>query len=174
MAKNMVNSNNWNNWDNSNNYSDIYPDKNGYLNGQRYPDPTAYAALQSFDNEARLARKAQRQQEYDDKHRCRIYVVTAFDGHSEDDRVQTEMYCRFVYEKGLMPICGPLLYYAFLTPRNPDENHLAQMFGRSLLHTSQQVWVFGGEITPAMKGDIAEARRLNKIVRKFDEHMQEV
>ena len=78
--------------------------------------------------------------------------------------------CRYVIERGYMPVASHLLYPQILDDNIPRERELGLMFGLALLATCDEVWVFtdGGEISSGMAKEIEEAKRLGIPVRKLE------
>lgn len=57
---------------------------------------------------------------------------------------------------------------------DPEQRELALFFGIVLLGKCDELWVFGGKVSPGMKRELAKARKRGKPVRFFNEHCEEV
>ena len=67
-----------------------------------------------------------------------------------------------------MPIASHLLYPQMLDDNNPDEREMGLMFGLALLAVCDEIWVFG-EVSARVAREVAEAKRLKKRIRYFEE-----
>ena len=73
-------------------------------NGEGYPDPTAFGALSSIENETRALRAF----------RPIVYICSPFAGDIEKNVAAARAYSLFAVEKGYIPIATHLLFPQFL------------------------------------------------------------
>ena len=135
-----------------------------YRNSEGYADPTAGLAMSRVMKEYRQKQKKQ----FADKNRRKIYVASKYAGDVERNTAFAVNCCRCVIDKGYMPIASHLLYPQMLDDNNPDEREMGLMFGLALLAVCDEVWVFG-EVSAGVAREVAEAKRLKKCIRYFEE-----
>lgn len=135
-----------------------------HKNIEGYADPTAGMALRHVMKAYRERQKKR----FADKNRLKIYVASRYAGDVDANVAAAIRYCRYVIEKGFMPVASHLLYPRILDDSDPAERELGLLFGLALLRDCQEVWVFG-PVSSGMVGEIAEAKRLDKPVRYFKE-----
>ena len=70
-------------------------------------------------------------------------------------------------ECGMIPIV-PHFYALVLDDSDPVQRELGLKAGQALLRMADELWCFGGRVTPGMSDEIKLARRLNMKVRYFD------
>lgn len=54
------------------------------------------------------------------------------------------------------------------------ERSLALFMGSVLLGKCKEVWVFGSVMSDGMKGEIAKADKMGKVIRYFNEELEEI
>ena len=135
-----------------------------HKNIEGYPDPTAGEAMSRVMKEY-MARERRR---FADRHRLKIYVASPCAGNIEGNVAAAIRYCQSVIDQGHMPIASHLLYPQMLDDNNPDEREMGLMFGLALLAVCDEVWVFG-EVSAGVAREVAEAKRLKKRIRYFEE-----
>ena len=135
-----------------------------YRNSEGYADPTAGLAMSRVMKEYRQKQKKQ----FADKNRRKIYAASRYAGDVERNTAFAVNCCRRVIEDGCMPIASHLLYPQMLDDNNPDEREIGLMFGLALLAVCDEVWVFG-EVSVGVAREVAEAKRLKKRIRYFEE-----
>ena len=135
-----------------------------YRNSEGYADPTAGLAMSRVMKEYRQKQKKQ----FADKNRRKIYVASKYAGDVERNTAFAVNCCRRVIDDGCMPIASHLLYPQMLDDNNPDEREMGLMFGLALLAVCDEVWVFG-EVSAGVAREVAEAKRLKKRIRYFEE-----
>ena len=133
-------------------------------NSEGYPDPTAFGALSSIENEARALRAF----------RPIVYICSPFAGDIEKNVVATRTYSRFAVEQGYIPIAPHLLFPQFLDDSDPKERELGLFFGNAIMSKCSEVWVFGSHISSGMEAEIKRAKRKNYRLRYFTENLEEV
>ncbi len=145
-----------------------------YRNQEGYADPTAGQAMSRVMREYREQQKSLWRQEHDARNRKKVYVVSRYAGNIDVNVANAIRYCRFVIGQSCMPVASHLLYPQMLDDNDPDQRLLGTMFGLVLLALCREVWVFGSELSPGMRREVREAKRLGKRLRYFDEQCQEV
>lgn len=133
-------------------------------NSEGYPDPTAYEALTSIENETRALRAF----------RPIVYICSPFAGDIEKNVAAARTYSRFAVKRGYIPIAPHLLFPQFLNDANPDERELGLFFGNAIMSKCSEVWVFGSRISSGMKAEIRRAKWKNYRLRYFTEDLKEV
>ena len=133
-------------------------------NSEGYPDPTAFGALSSIENEARALRAF----------RPIVYICSPFAGDIEKNVVATRTYSRFAVEQGYIPIAPHLLFPQFLNDTDPKERELGLFFGNAIMSKCSEVWVFGSHISSGMEAEIKRAKWKNYRLRYFTENLEEV
>lgn len=130
-----------------------------YKNNEGYADPTAGIAMSRMMKEYRQRQKKR----YANKNRRKVYVASKYAGDVRNNARDAIRYCRYVIAEGHMPIASHILYAAsgMLCDEDASDRELGCLFGLSLLAICDEVWVFG-EISPGMKAEIEEAKRLGK------------
>lgn len=133
-------------------------------NSEGYPDPTAYEALTSIENETRALRAF----------RPIVYICSPFAGDIEKNVSAARAYSRFAVKRGYIPIAPHLLFPQFLNDADPDERELGLFFGNAIMSKCSEVWVFGSRISSGMKAEIRRAKWKNYRLRYFTEDLKEV
>ena len=133
-------------------------------NSEGYPDPTAFGALSSIENEARALRAF----------RPIVYICSPFAGDIEKNVVATRTYSRFAVEQGYIPIAPHLLFPQFLDDSDPKERELGLFFGNAIMSKCSEIWVFGSHISSGMEAEIKRAKWKNYRLRYFTENLEEV
>lgn len=138
-----------------------------YRNSEGYADPTAGVALGQIMKEYRQECKKTWKRENELRSRSKVYVVSRYAGDIDKNVLAAIKYCRFVIDKGKMPIAAHLLYPQILDDSIPSEREIGTMFGIALLEMCDEVWCFGKEISSGMDREIKEAKRLGKHIKYF-------
>lgn len=138
-----------------------------YRNSEGYADPTAGVALGQIMKEYRQERRKTWKRENEFRSRSKVYVVSRYAGDIDKNVLAAIQYCRFVIDKGKMPIAAHLLYPQILDDSIPSEREIGTMFGIALLEMCDEVWCFGKEISSGMDREIKEAKRLGKHIKYF-------
>ena len=133
-------------------------------NSEGYPDPTAFGALSSIENETRALRAF----------RPIVYICSPFAGDIEKNVAAARAYSRFAVEQGYIPIAPHLLFPQFLNDADPNERQLGLFFGNALMSKCSEVWVFGKTVSAGMQAEINRAKWKNYRLRYFTEECQEV
>lgn len=138
-----------------------------YRNSEGYADPTAGVALGQIMKEYRQERRKTWKRENELRSRSKVYVVSRYAGDIDKNVLAAIRYCRFVIDKGKMPITAHLLYPQMLDDSIPSEREIGTMFGIALLEMCDEVWCFGKELSSGMDREIKEAKRLGKHIKYF-------
>ena len=146
-----------------------------YKNSEGFRDPTAGAAISHAMKEFREKRKAAWEHETAVKERKKVYIVSKYAGDIEQNKQDAICFCRAAIKAGFIPVASHLLYPQILNDSDAEERELGLLFGQALLAVCDEVWVFAfidakGEyiLSPGMKEELREARRLKKMVRFID------
>ena len=110
-------------------------------NNEGYPDPTAYDALSSIENEAHALRAF----------RPIVYICSPFAGDIEKNVAAARTYSRFAVEQGYIPIAPHLLFPQFLNDSDPKERELGLFFGNAIMSKCSEVWVLEVIFLPVWK-----------------------
>lgn len=133
-------------------------------NNEGYPDPTAYNALSSIEDEARALRAF----------RPIVYICSPFAGDIEKNVAAARTYSHFAVEQGYIPIAPHLLFPQFLNDSDPKERELGLFFGNAIMSKCSEIWVFGNHISSGMEAEIKRAKWKNYRLRYFTENLEEV
>lgn len=134
------------------------------LNAERYPDPTAYAALTRIEQEEKKQRT----------YRPIVYICSPYAGNVARNVQAARKYSRFAVDSGYLPVTPHLLYPQFLNDDDPKERNLGLFFGNVLLSKCRELWVFGETLTCGMEDEIEQARRKHIRIRYFRSNLKEV
>jgi dienelactone hydrolase len=126
-------------------------------NHEGYHDPTAYEALSKMSK---------------NHFRPIVYVCSPYAGDVERNTANTRRYCRFVVDRGCIPIAPHLLFPQFM--QEDEERDLALFMDIVLLTKCAELWVFGDIITKGMELEIARAQRRDQPIRYFTNDFEEV
>ena len=135
------------------------------FNNEGYADLTAYEALLKIEQEERAARKAA-------NFRPLVYICSPYSGNIEFNTNNARIYSRFAVAKGAIPIAPHLLFPQFMSEEH--ERSLALFMGCVLLGKCKEVWVFGSVMSDGMKGEITKADKMGKVIRYFNEELEEI
>lgn len=91
----------------------------------------------------------------------KIYVISPYAGDVENNVKKALAYCKFVMDKGSMPLASHL-YFTQLTDDNiPADRAQGLAMGLELLALCDEAWVFYEQhISSGMAGEIAKAKEL--------------
>ena len=137
-----------------------------FKNIEGYPAPTAGTAMSRVLKEY----KQRQRRRFAAKNRRKIYVVSKYAGDVVTNKENAVRCCRYVIDRGNMPVASHLLYPQILNDSSPHEREMGLMFGLALLALCDEVWIFteNGEISSGMKREIEEATQLGIPVRQLD------
>lgn len=134
------------------------------FNGEGYPDPTAYEAIKTIEQDEKKAFVF----------RPIVYICSPYAGDVETNVKNARDYSRFAVDNGYIPIAPHLLFPQFLDDTKDDERQLGLFFGNALMSKCAEVWVFGDRISQGMDAKIKRARNKNFLLRYFTEKCEEV
>ena len=100
-----------------------------------------------------------------------VYVVSRLKGDINENTKCAKKYCRFVYEKNLMPIASHIMYPAMgFDDENKEERDDCRLFGLYLLSLCDKVFCFikNGEVSEGMVMEIQTAKKLNIPIEYYD------
>ena len=109
-------------------------------NNEGYPDPTAYDALSSIENEAHALRAF----------RPIVYICSPFAGDIEKNVAAARTYSRFAVEQGYIPIAPHLLFPQFLNDSDPKERELGLLKSYFFRYGSRNQTSQVEELPPAL------------------------
>lgn len=134
-----------------------------FLNQERYPDPTAYAAFSAIEKQIREARAF----------RPIVYICSPFSRNVDENVENARRYSRFAVDKGYIPIAPHLLFPQFLNDNDMIEREMGIHFGNVLMSHCAEVWVFGEYISSGMSTEIERAKRKGYKLRYFSSDLKE-
>ncbi|MDY4669409.1 MAG: DUF4406 domain-containing protein [Oliverpabstia sp.] len=82
---------------------------------------------------------------------------------------QAKMACQLIVKLGFLPLASHLYFTGFLDDTVVQEREKGMELGQKWVALSDEVWVFGEEITEGMSREIAYAKELGKSVRMIPE-----
>ena len=82
---------------------------------------------------------------------------------------QAKMACQLIVKLGFLPLALHLYFTGFLDDTVAQEREKGMELGQKWVALSDEVWVFGEEITEGMSREIAYAKELGKPVRMMPE-----
>lgn len=91
-----------------------------------------------------------------------VYVCSPLKGNYEKNTVKANLYCRYAFEKGCIPLAPHVIFPQFLDDRKKTERKQGMDMGLQLLKRCDELWVFGSLISEGMKAEI-EFAKANKI-----------
>lgn len=104
----------------------------------------------------------------------RVYICSPFRGSVERNTKRAQIYCRFAFDSGFVPICPQLFYPQFLDDNNKVERAAGLRYALESMWQARQLWVFGEKITDGMHEEIELAKELKIPIRYFDCDLEEV
>ena len=104
----------------------------------------------------------------------RVYICSPLKGNMEKNTMRARIYCRFAFDKGLVPVAPHIYYPQFLDDSDKAERAAGLKYGLEQLWQCREVWVFGSRISEGMRAEIELAKDLKIPVKYFDDDMDEV
>ena len=135
-------------------------------NAEGYHDPTSHKARSNITREEKAAAKA--------AFKPLVYICSPFSGDIENNNKRTRAFCRFVLDKGNIPLAPHLLFPQFMDDSNEKERDLAIFMDIILMGKCQEVWVLGDVISRGMSIEIEKAKKRRQLVRYFNKDFEEV
>ena len=96
-----------------------------------------------------------------------VYIASPLGGDVPGNLERAKEYAKYALECGTAPVV-PHFYALILDDDEPEERELGLRAGKTLLRFCDEMWVFGGIISPGMKAEIELANQLNINTRYFD------
>ena len=124
-----------------------------FFNAERYPDPTAYAALQAIDKKDRKAINS-----FVHQPKAWVYICSPYRGDTKVNIELAKRYSKAVALEGKMPITPHLLYPQFLDDEDDLERALGLHFGLLLLEKCNELLCCGEYISEGMRKEIDYAK----------------
>lgn len=93
-----------------------------------------------------------------------VYVCSALKGvpgindNVAENIENTRRYCKYVVDKGLIPVAPHLLFPQFLDDNVPSERAQGLKCGIGLLLCCGEMWVFGETLSDGMRFEIQKAQ----------------
>ena len=140
-----------------------------YKNSEGYSDPTAGMAVGRVMKEYRKEHRKIWCRQTEIKERPKVYIVSRYAGDVENNVASAIRYCRFAINKKKIPIASHLMYPQIMGDNIPEERETGLLFGLALLAMCSEVWCFGKNVSPGMKLEISEAKRLKIPIKYFSE-----
>ena len=97
-----------------------------------------------------------------------VYIASPYAGDIPNNVERAKRYCKQALEQGVIPIAPHLLYPQFLKDSDPAERSLGLRAGLELLVRCDEMWVFGGEISPGMSREIQFAQGRGIPIRQWE------
>ena len=103
----------------------------------------------------------------------RVFICSPFKADIKKNTKNAQMYCRFAFEQGYVPIAPHLYYPQFLDEFDDDERAIGIRYGLETMWQARELWVFGENISSGMRTEIELAKELKIRVRYFNYNMEE-
>lgn len=97
-----------------------------------------------------------------------VYIASPYAGDIPSNVERAKEYCKQALEQGVIPVAPHLLYPQFLEDNDPAERSLGLRAGLELLARCDEMWVFGGEISPGMSREIQFAQGRGIPIRQWE------
>lgn len=98
-----------------------------------------------------------------------IYVASPYAGDVEKNTEFAKRACRHVMSEGHAFFAPHLLYPAILDEHQPEQRQLGLDMGLVMLSRCDELWYYGGRVSPGMHLEIEEAGRLGIPVHRITE-----
>lgn len=103
-----------------------------------------------------------------------IYVCSKLRGDVDRNIVKANIYCRYVYELGHVPIAPHVIFTQFLDDTKKSERNDGMTMGKQLLSYCDEMWVFGLDISKGMQIEINAATHKGIKIKRFNSDMEEI
>jgi hypothetical protein len=104
----------------------------------------------------------------------RVYICSPLAGSIERNMKRAEIYCRFAFDKGFVPIAPHIYFPRFLSDDDKNERAAGQRYGLEMMWQCKELWAFGLRITDGMRAEIELAKQLKIPIRYFYDDMEEI
>ena len=119
----------------------------GLKNAEGYYDLTAYEAIKNVSDSEKL------------KPRNIIYVCSPLSGDIDKNQQKACEYCKFVVEKGHIPMAVHLMFPRFMNDNNNVDRTKAITMGLDILSRCDELWCFGDEVSEGMLKELDFAQK---------------
>lgn len=126
------------------------------FNGEGYFDPVPHEAVRQAEKKP---------------WRPIVYICSPYSGDVEGNTEKARRFSRFAVDRGAIPITPHLLYPQFMSEEK--ERELAMFFNKVLIGKSEELWVFGENVTEGMSTEIGTAKKRGIVIRYFTERLEE-
>lgn len=103
-----------------------------------------------------------------------VFICSPYRGDVDFNVVRAQRFCRFAYLCNKLPFAPHLHNTQFLDDLTELERKEGIKLGLEMLKKSDEVWVFGGQITEGMAREIEEAKSYQIPIKYFNDHCEEV
>ena len=97
-----------------------------------------------------------------------VYIASPYAGDIPNNVERAKGYRKQALEQGVIPIAPHLLYPQLLEDSDPAERILGLRAGLELLARCEEMWIFGGEISPGVSREIKFAQGLGIPIRQWE------
>ena len=129
----------------------------GLKNAEGYYDLTAYEAIKNVSDSEKL------------KPKNIVYVCSPLSGDIDKNQQKACEYCKFVVEKGHIPMAVHLMFPRFMNDNNNVDRTKAITMGLDILARCDELWCFGEEISKGMLVELMFASNQMIKIRHFTE-----
>lgn len=129
----------------------------GLKNSEGYYDLTAYEALKNVSDSEMI------------KSKNIIYVCSRLRGNVKRNQKKACKYCRFVTQKGHIPMAVHLMFPRFMNDNNDDDRTKAITMRLNILARCDELWCFGEKISKGMLIELMFASNHMIKIRHFTE-----
>lgn len=141
-----------------------------YFNHEKYPDPTAYGAINLIELEEKKKTKIANGEWF----MKWIYVASPYKGDTKANTENAKKYALFVSKHTLVPIVPHLYLTQFLNDDIAEDRKAGLALGLQMLKRCHEMWVFGERISEGMKAEVEFSKRHNIPIRYFTSDCKEV
>jgi hypothetical protein len=129
----------------------------GLKNAEGYYDLTAYEAIKNVSDNEKF------------KPKNIVYVCSPLSGDIDKNQQKACEYCKFVVEKGHIPMAVHLMFPRFMNDNNNVDRTKAITMGLDILARCDELWCFGEEISKGMLVGLMFASNHMIKIRHFTE-----
>lgn len=101
-----------------------------------------------------------------------VYLCSPLSGHSPKNIIKENIYSRFVYEEGYLPISPFVILSQFIDEDNRAERKNGKLLALRLLEKCDELWIFGLSRTESMQREIEKSKALKLKIRQFTSDME--
>lgn len=94
-----------------------------------------------------------------------IYVCSPYRGNIKNNIKFAQQCCKYVVSQNHVPIAPHLFFPGFLNDENEEERNQALEMNKKLIEKSDEVMVFGDEISDGMQYEIDYAESIGKVIK---------